>query len=230
MATARNIIKKSMQKVGIITRNQEPEADETNDALDQLNALLLSWSNESLMIYVRNRQTFNLVGGQGAYTIGTGQNFNTPRPIQILDAMSSTGDVFSPIAIVSDEIFIEGQTMPNQQGIASMLNYDNNYPTGTIRLWPIPSSADQLTLLMEAPLTQFGLDDEVDLPPGWERMIIYNLAIELSPDYGQAVTPELLELARDAKALVARSVTKARNMDSPFNVGKGFNIWSGQYQ
>ncbi|MCF0075443.1 packaged DNA stabilization gp4 family protein [Dyadobacter sp. CY261] len=219
-----------MQKLGVITRNQEPEADETNDALDQLNALLLSWSNESLMIYVRNRQTFNLVAGQGAYTIGTGQNFNTPRPIQILDAMSSTGDVFSPINIVSDEIFIESQSLPNQQGVPTMLNYDNNYPVGTIRLWPIPAAADKLTLLMEASLTQFELDDEVDLPPGWERMIIYNLAIELAPDYGQQVSPELLELARDAKALVARAVTKARSMDSPYNVGQGFNIWSGYYQ
>ena len=51
MTTASDIIKKAMQKVGVLTKSESPSSDESADGLDSLNDLLSSWSNESMFIY-----------------------------------------------------------------------------------------------------------------------------------------------------------------------------------
>jgi hypothetical protein len=49
------------------------------------------------------------------------------------------------------------------------------------------------------------LDTEIELPPGYEDAIIYNLSVRLAPEYGKPMRADLVGLAMDSKANVKRS-------------------------
>lgn len=231
MTTARGIVTKALQKVGAIVKNETPSADEANDGLDALNALLSSWSNESMLVYKRTWENFPLVAGDVDYTIGVGQNFNTVRPTYIVEAHVRQDVTDYPLAIISDEIYNGSISDKSSQGIPKFLNYDNGYSTGTIRLYPVPDTSYTLYILTEKPLTSFALDDEVTLPPGWERALIYNLAVELFPEYGQQVDQAVYEIAKDSKRSIQSAVLKTRSMDvQPAAIGNRNNIYTGGYR
>lgn len=230
MTTALNIITKAMLKAGILTKTEVPSSDEANDALDALNDLLASWSNNSLVITARVTESFTLSAGTGIYTIGTGQDFDTVRPIKIIESHVRQGQIDYPsMYLASDEVY-QGLQLKNIQSIPELLNYTNNYPYGIIKLYPYPSIDYLLFLTSEKPLSEFTLNQTVNLAPGWNRTLIYNLAVELCPEYGQKVDPLLLKIANDSKGELSKAIMRVRTLDAPplTQVGQ-FNIWTGYY-
>jgi hypothetical protein len=231
MTTARTIIKKAMQKSGILTKGENPSADEANDALDTLNDLLSSWSNDSLLVYVRSLEQFTLAAGTANYTIGPSMTFNTARPLQIASGYVRSGSTDYPLNKLQDVVFDESITDKSSPGIPDTFVYDNNSPTGIITFHPVPSENYPVYLRMEKLLTQFALDDDLTFPPGWERALIYNLAIELAPEYGQDVGQVVFTIAQESIGKIKEAVARNRTMDTPpLTGGTIFNIYSGQLQ
>jgi len=227
MTTARQIIKKSLQKIGALVKNEEPSADEANDGLDSLNQLLESWSNDSAVITSRAWETFNLSGGVSTYTMGTGQTFNTSRPTNIISGYIRNGSVDTPLTIVGDEAY-NSITFKSLTGIPQFLNYDNANPTDNLRVYPVPSAVYPIFLLTEKPLINLTtLDTALSLPPGWERALIYNLAAELASEYGQQPDQSIFKIANDSLAMIRLSTIRARPMDAYPQVMAVRNIWSG---
>lgn len=225
MTTARTIVKKALQKIGVLIKQEDPSADEANDALDALNAMLSSWSNDSMTIYARVWETFNLVAGDGEYTIGTGGDFNTSRPLTIVDGYTRLVVDDYHLRVVSDEVFaaIQNKTTP---GRPEALNFDNAFPVAKIRLWPIPNVEYTLHIQSEKELSQFTLDTTVSLPAGWERALIYNLAIDLAPEYGQDVPDSVVKIANESKGLIMRQINKIRGMSPrPIEIGRS-NVYT----
>jgi len=224
--TARQLITQSLQKIGALVKGEAPDADEAQDALRSLNALISSWSNDSLVIYARTWETFSLTGA-ASYTIGTGGNFNTSRPTNIVAAYTRSGTIDYPITIIDDEAF---STIAYKalQGLDQFLNYDNAYPLGNIRLWPVPSSSYTLFMLTEKPLTEIAtLDTVIAFPPGWERALVYNLALELAPEYSQQPDASVVKIANDSLGLMRSKVAQVRGMDAYPQVLSSRNIYSG---
>jgi hypothetical protein len=110
---------------------------------------------------------------------------------------------------------------------------DMAYPLSAIKPWPVPQSAITLHLMTWTALQSFAtLDTALALPPGYQRAIEYNLAMELAGLFGAAITPYI-----QAEALRAKRVLGARNARTPvagtelgsigMASGGGFNIWAG---
>lgn len=230
MTTALGIITKAMQKVGILIKNEVPSSDEANDALNTLNDLLASWSNDSLMITSRVTESFTLSAGVGIYTIGSGQTLDTVRPIKIVEAHVSQGDISYPSMDLAPDEYYQQLQLKSLQSIPDTLNYTNAYPYGTIKLYPYPAIGYTLWLTSEKELSQFTLNQTVNLAPGWNRALIYNLAVELAPEYGQKVDPLTLKIAADSKGMLSKSILRVRTLDTPPSFQNGqFNIWTGYY-
>jgi len=230
MTTGLNIITKALQKNGVLTASEAPDADMAADGLSALNAMLSSWSNDSLLCYARVWESFNLVAGTSSYTIGTGQTFNTTRPIAIVDGcytrLSPSYD--EPISVTTDELY-NGIVDKTTRGRPRVMSYDNGFASGTIRMWPVPDQTYSLFLLSEKPLASVTLAADIVFPPGWERALIFNLAIELCADYSQPITPSLQEVAAKSKGSIARAVLKNRSLQSYAQVSGNDNIYSGYY-
>lgn len=228
MTTARSIIKSAMRKAGILTKTEEPSADEAADGLEMLNDLMDSWSNDSMVIYSRSLEPFTLVANQREYTIGPGADFNTPRPVRIIAAYVRVGGLDYSLQIIEDETYA-GITFKNTGSIPEFLNFTNAFPVATIKLWPFPPAGYELFLLTEKQLETFTLDEVISLPPGWKRALIHNLAVELSPEYGQELPASVIEIAKDSKAQIRSSIMTARSMDYLPGPGSMGNIYNGWY-
>jgi hypothetical protein len=77
---------------------------------------------------------------------------------------------------------------------------DYAMPVATVFVFPRPrftgSPAPQLELYTWVPLQQFAdLVTSYALAPGYERAVIYNLAVELAPEFGAQIQPAVSEVA-----------------------------------
>lgn len=229
MTTARDIIKRAMQKIGVLVKSEAPSSDEADDALNSLNALIASWSNDSLVCFARTWESFNLSGGDATYTIGTGGDFNTTRPMNIIQAYARSGAIDYQMDIITDTAY-NSISYKSLSGIPEFLNFDNAYPLANIRIYPVPSAAYSLFILSEKEVTEFAtLDTEMSLPNGWERALIYNLALELAPEYKQQPDPSIVKIANESLGNIRIGVAKVRTMDAYPNDVRQRNILSGWY-
>lgn len=212
MATGRDIINSTLRKIGFF-KSETPDADEINDALEALNQMIASWSNNGLLIYARVTENFTLTPNTAEYTIGSGADFNTDRPIHLVTAYIRNGGIDYDMSIIDDTVYANIPQKSTGSNIPRFINYDYAFPQGTLKLYPTPTAAYDIYLVSEKELSAFTLDGIVSLPPGWERAIIYNLAIELSPEYGQPIAPEVAKIANESLASIKRGVTRNRGAD-----------------
>lgn len=229
MATARDIIKSAMQKIRVLQKGETPDADEASDGLNALNRMLSTWSNDSLLLYARTWESFNLVAGTASYTIGSGQTFNTTKPMNIITAFIRSGTTDYPVSVIPDENYY---AIPDKtaQGIPSQLNFSNAHPTATVRLFPVPTDAYSLHILSEKQLSSIStLDTSIDLPAGWEEALIYNLALRLAPEYGVAADPLNMELANEALAGIRRNQIKTRPLTFLDGTGTQYDSMTDTY-
>jgi len=216
-----------MQKAWILTKAEVPAADEASDALDTLNDILASWSNDSLTVYERVTESFALTAGKASYTIGEGGDFNTIRPIKIIEAHTRLGTTDYLMKLVSDKVF-QGIVSKNTGSTPDYLNFTNAYPLATLNFYPIAPGGYTLFLTSEKELAEFTLNQTVSLPPGWRKAITDTLAVELSVEYGQQPNPLLLQIAKDSKGNISKPIMRARNMDAQpgaignFNINRGY--------
>lgn len=229
MTTALEIITRAMQEAGILFKSETPDADEASDALAKLNSMLASFSNESLLVTARTRESFPLTGA-ASYTIGSGGDFDTTRPTYIVEAHTTQGDITYPMGSMTDENY-EKIRQKNLTGIPEFYNYTNGYSLGKLYIWPIGDASYTVHILSEKPLTSFAsLSTTVDLPPGWEDLLIYNLGARLCPSFGQPISAELKYFAEQSMRNIKVSVAKSRSMDAQPSPAGTNNIYSGWSQ
>lgn len=202
MTTALDVMTRAGRALGYLGRTQIMSAGDANDGINTFNALLDSWSNESLMSYVILQRSFTLQAMQQTYTIGTGGVINSVRPYEITSAFvrdSSQLDYGMEIYNRSQWDNIGEKNITSQ--IPQVLFYDSQYPLGIINIFPLPLV--NYTIFFNSTTNQVDMStmtQVLSLPVGYERAIILNLALE----FMSAGFPCLL----DDKAL-ARLITNA---------------------
>lgn len=183
MATAQEIVTRAMRAIQALGSGETPSAAEATDGLTAFNAMLDSWSNNGLAAYVVQEQSFPIVVGQSAYTIGSGGNINVTRPLEILQAyIQDTGGNNYLMTILPrdkwNQIGNRGSDITSQ--IPTVLFYDTAYPQATINIFPTPLIA--YTCYFDSRLQQVTfstLTQTLSMPPGYERAYVSNLAMEM---------------------------------------------------
>lgn len=206
--SALNIITEAAQLLGVVFKSESLSSDEANDGLIALNDMLDSWSNDGLIISAYTLESFSLTGA-ASYTIGSGGTFNTVRPISIATAVIRYSSVDYPLEFITQEAYqqqiaIKTLTSP----IPDYITYDNDYPLGKIKLYPLDTAGSTLYLQSNKPLTNLSaLTTTVSLPPGWKRALKYNLALELAPQYtDNPPSPLVIQTARESLGMLRYSV------------------------
>lgn len=230
VTTARSLVKRAMQRSGVLTKNEDPSADEIVDANNLLNIMLESWSNESLLVFANTWETFSVVAGDGDYTIGLSGDFNTSRPINIKAAYIRQDTTDYDLEIMDDITYNKYILNKLTESIPRFLNYQTTFPQGVIRLWPVPVTNYGLFILSEKPYSAFGLDDDISFPPGWEFALIENLAVLIAPEYGQQPDATIVNNARNLKKDLRNAIDQAKTSNTRITpvVGR-YNIYTGVY-
>lgn len=217
MTTALEVITSSARLFGAIGPIEALTSEEAADGLVSLNELLESLSNESLAIYAITQESFATVAGTASYTIGSGATWNTTRPLRIESAFIRSSSIDYPVRVLSREEY-DGITAKTTRFMPNRLFYDTTVANGTVYLHGVPDAVYSLFLDSYKQLQSFAaLNTAVVLPPGYKRMLRYNLAVEIAPEYGRTPNPIVAGIAM--KSLAALKRLNARTPKLKLNVG-----------
>lgn len=240
--TCLDLITGALRNIGALEAGETPTAQDSTDAQQVLNDLLESWSVDHLFIFSQNENILTFVPNQYQYTIGTGGNFNIPRPLRITNAFTritafgSTGLDY-PIAIVHRDKYTNIGLKSVNGPWPTLLYYDPSFPLGNLYFYPNPSQAGVLHLWTDVIIADFqNLTDAINLPQGYARAIKKNLALELAPEYGKSASPLLVKQAAESKMMIKQlnaeptveaffdqHILKSRRNDASFIMDGGFN-------
>lgn len=222
MASALDIIKRSMRLLGVYAIGEDPDAAESQDGLTALNSLLASLSNESLLVYARSKDAIALTAGQASFTIGPSGTTVSARPVKVLgESYLTIGTVSYPLELLTLEQY-NAIGIKTLSSIPRALYVQAGMPDVTVYLWPQPSEAATLNLWSDKLLTSFpALTTQVSLPPGYERMLAFLLAIDLAPEYEREPSPTVIRQAAAARRVLKRTNTEVPQLDMPYGVPNG---------
>jgi hypothetical protein len=179
--------------------------NDKNYGLEALNMILGNWSAEGLMIYAVTKESFTLTIGQAVYTIGDSGDFNTVRPLEIVDAfVRDSSDVDHPVKIGTAGRYND-ITSKGINGRPTELYYTPEFPLGKIYLNAESSSAEALHLDSRKHLTEIlVITDEISLPDEYKRALKFNLALELGPEKNTKFSQVIAQIASQSKRAIKR--------------------------
>lgn len=218
MSTAQEMINSSLRLIRVLAAGETPDASMSNDALQVLNDMLEEWTITKYLTPQYLTESFDLVSGQASYTIGTTGDFSTTRPVRIESAYVRDGSNDYTLRIVDYDEYNRIVAKSNSTNLPTVLYYDTSYANGTIKLYPEPSdSTVDLFITSWKPFATATLTGEIALPPGYNKAIKYNLAIELGPEYGKTVDGVVFDQAEKSKSALKLLNSLGSGVDSIIN-------------
>ena len=207
MTTALQLITSSLRKLGAVAAGESLDADEQSDALAALNQILESWNLKGLALFRRENAAYTLVPSQQAYSVGSGADFDGPRPITLHSAFVTRGGIDYPLAVLTQAQWNDIIQKSTQSDIPEGVYYEPTFPAGTMRFWPVPIEALTVTLAIDMQLAAVAdINDDLAFPPGYERALLYALAVDLAPEYpAVTLSQSVIDTADDALADIKRA-------------------------
>lgn len=227
MATAQTVINRALRLIGALDPEESPTTNETANALEALNGLIDSWRNDRLIVWSIATVTKTLTAGDGTYTIGSGADINTTRPVRIEGAYVTESSIDYPIQVIDEAAYRNIADKATQSDFPEYLYYDPAVANGTIYLWPVPSAANVLTLSVWAPISTLATaGTTVTLPPGYERALASNLAIDIAPEFQKVASQEVAKMARESLAAIKKANVRPIYAKMEMATGRRYDIMS----
>lgn len=222
-----DLISSSLRVLGAIDPIDTPSTKELDNGREALN-MLLSRLSTDLGQYKETRESFALTANVGEYTIGSGGDFDTARPIRITAAYVRLNDVDYPLETMDHRIW-SALSDKDTKGRPTRLYYDDNYPLGTMFLYPYPDQSYTLFLHSSKEMGNYTANtDDLALPPPYEYSLKYLLALNMADEYGRSITQGLAANAQDAMKTLRKlnSQPVSRIATDMMRTGRRYDIYS----
>jgi hypothetical protein len=214
-STALELIKGALRNINVLSSGEEPSSEEGQDSLVILNQMIDGYNGDGLMIFTTEIDDFPLTSNKQIYTLGSGGDFNIPRPAfldraSIVILSNPAQPLEYPIPIYTTQDWQEKVPVKNVPGNLPLLIYDDGgFPLRTLTFWPVAADNVKFRLYSWQKLIQFTtLQQSAAYPEGYLEAFRYNLAVRLAPEFGASVSPETALLAVSTLARI-----KSNNAD-----------------
>lgn len=242
MPSAQSYITRALRLIMVLGAGETPDAEQLQDGFETLNDMIDGWAADDLTIFDTEEVELNLTAADGEYTIGVGGDINRARPTDIyrasiIHAGNAAQPLELPISIIDE---LQWQAVPVKAVTSSLpmkLYIRYSFPLMRLKVWPIPSvggSARRLKLYVRTALTSFADYTTVyTFPPGYNRAIRYNLALDLCPEYEIAEPPSVVvgkaaEYLADIRRKNIRPTIIVPDSPRSTNGAGRFNIYTGE--
>lgn len=224
--TASELVTAALEELGTIGLGDAASGEELDLGLRRLKTMLDGWSLKRVNVPYTTRETVTLTASQNPHTIGTGGKLDTARPVDILSAYLTSDGTDYPLDVDMTEEYYNALSDKSTAAMPTKLWYDKQFPLGKIWFNCPPDAAYSLTLSSKKVLNTVDLasapETDLSFPPGYERAIIFNLAIELSGPMRKSPKDTTVAIAQSAfNAIKAANV---RIEPHRFNSGM-FTSW-----
>lgn len=217
MATIRELITGALRLINVVQQNETPTADDMNVSFEAFNHMLGSWSNDRLYIFSMNPYEFSFVPNKRVYTLGPslGSDWIIARPMEVMSMyvryvnVVGPGPAPQPVDLPMEKLTMEqwsALAVKNVQARFPLKWYDTGgNPDRDIYVWPIPQTVQVAQLWLWQPLVEPGsIDDPFQFPKGYERALRFALAVEMAPEFGKVVPPQVAKIASASRAVIKR--------------------------
>jgi hypothetical protein len=217
-----DLLSSAARLAGILASGETLSGAEVTDASNVLSGMIDEWNSDGLKVFTENINTFPFVLGQQLYTLGTGGNFNMPRPAkihrmgcQILSNPTQPSEVPITMLDVDGWANVRVKNISGSYPLFCYADYaftgDPN-PTMNLYFWVIPGLASNCVIYSWQPITSFPDLSTTDLifPPAYAQALRYNLALLLIPEYGMQPRPDVMQIA-----MASLAALKDQNLPSP---------------
>lgn len=225
MATAQTLIDRAARLVGGVASGESCTAAESADGLIALNAMLEAWQIDKLDVWAFVDTAYSLVSGTQSYTVGPAGNFAlTPRPYRIEECFVRYSNIDSPVELLTAEQWFALSSKTDTATYPDRAYYEPSLATGTLLVYPKPNAVSSLHIVTWQVVTALAtLGTTVTLPPGYERAIAYNLAVEWAgPEFGVPVSDTVQRIAMESHGSIKRANHRQIANHSPMG-----SVWRG---
>lgn len=208
--TGLGLVTGAMKLLGKLGAGETASGDDATDGLDRLNEFIDALGTHRQSMYSTSRTTKVLSNADADYTLGESGDIDLVRPQDIDRAavipVSQTQEQRVRLLTPAEWAAIPDKTLTADWPYA--LRLDPTAALATITVFPTPTSACTLALYTRTKITIIPtLATAVVLPYGYARMLRYNLARIMGPEWGVAVPGDVLQMAVDSLADVKRANT-----------------------
>lgn len=253
--TGTYLVTRAMRKLNALNPGSGPTPWELQAGIDTLNHLVDSWALDKRMIWAASifRQLFP--SSKVSYTVGSGGDFNTTRPVRILEANmvfnQGANEVHIPCTPLQRREWLGIPVQLVATSIPVRFYYDRGFVStpgtngalasaglGTIYFNPYPSAPlPDLEFSALVQITQFDLTTDYAFPPGYAKAIEYSLAeemVEFQTD--QSLNTKISAIAAEARAMIGTNNSEPPHSTSDIGLGRGnrgradFNWETGNLQ
>lgn len=237
MTTVADFLTLALTDAGILGQGQIAAATDINNAFTRANWLLAQWNRKRWLVFHLLDLPLTTTGAV-SYTIGPGQQFNTPRPDRLEDGnflrqLNTSGgqQVDYPLQLISSREDYNRIRLKSMGTWPSVIFYDSGWPTGLIYPWPVPqANLYELHLLVKSQLTAFtALTQTINFPPEYEVALSYNLQVRLRVAYRMPADPAMIALAKDALNVIRLANVQVPTMKMPASLigaQRAYNVLS----
>jgi len=195
----------ALRLLGIAAAEQPIEADQAQRALEALNSLLDAWSTSRLLTFTRPKVPLLLVPGKGQYSWGVTDppcDIIGVPPVRLELCLLTVGGDDWEVGILDQTRYETGIAQKTMQSTyPEYVFLEDSQPVKTLHVWPIPKGTSHTLQLLPWPQqpTYTHWDEVLSWPNGYLRLMSYNLAVELAPEYGVEASPSVLRTAAQTK-------------------------------
>jgi hypothetical protein len=234
--TANDLINGSLRLIGMLAEGEVPSSETSNDALTAMNQMIDSWSAERLSVFTTQDQTFTWPSNTISRTLGPSGNFVGLRPVQLDDStyfLDATTGISYGIKIINQQQYngIAVKTVTSTYPQVIWLNPE--MPDLEMFIYPVPTRALEWHFVSVQELSQpAALATVLSFPPGYLRAFRYNLAVELSSEFGIDPSKNVARIAMASKRVIKRVNNPDDLMSIPYSIigtRQRFNIYAGNF-
>jgi hypothetical protein len=227
MATAANIILTAFQKIGVYS----PTVAQQTSALASLNNMISSWGAE-LRNHKLSREYKALTAGTAEYTVGSGGDWDTTRPVKLESAYLRDSNNYDwPLEIINAKQY-NSHYCKSLEGRPERIYFVPEYPLAKIIFDYEPDTTYTVYCDFIRSLSEFtATTDTVSLPNEYKEALVYNLSVSLGEDWEKQVSKSVQDRAKETKLVIDRldaanrPPTKAR---FDMMMGSNYNIETDQ--
>lgn len=213
MTTVAVIIQDAMYAARVLGQDQTVSSGDGQLVLRRLNRMLDTWSNEKLLIYANDQESFLMTAGQQIYSTSL---LPSGRPVAINSMRVTLSNIDYPVDFI-DQLKWNGISYKPVQAIPNQCYYDAAFPNANFYFYPIPYAAFTCTLYAQRVLSSpLLMATDLTLPPGYEAAIVAALAVDISPSFGKQPTPAMLLDKTETRAVLKRTNYTPLEMVTPF--------------
>jgi hypothetical protein len=234
--TAGDQINRALRLLGVLAEGETPSSSTSQDGLTALNQMIDSWNTERLAVFSTQDQIFTWPASQITRTLGPSGNFVGNRPVLLDDATyyrDAGTNVSYGIKFINQQQYdgIAVKTVTSTYPQVIFVNM--TYPNVTMTVYPRPTRDLEWHFISVQELSNPAvLSTNLTFPPGYLRAFVYNLAMEIAPEFGVEPSPQVKRIAMTSKRNLKRINNPDDVMSMPYSLvatRQRFNIYAGNY-